>query len=137
MKRIVIISNKMVYTSCHTSCRMNWPLKDWRGSVCPSLSCFSQEWILGKCNKSHLSQKFHWNCSSCSEDMKVFFLGGEGRGGWHFLATKKLMRSACSRWYQYFFTFNLLSIGFLIILQCYIDIRLVAILGLRFRILEY
>ena len=74
VKQIVTISNKMVYTSCHTSCRMTWPLKDWRGAVCPSLLCFSQEWILGKGNKSHLSQKFHWNCSSCSEDMKVFFV---------------------------------------------------------------
>ena len=135
MKRIVIISNKMVYTSCHTICRMTWPLKDWRGSVCLSLSYFSQEWILGKGHKSPLSQKFHWNCWSCSEDVKGFFFFFWIF--WHFLATKKVMGSECSRWYQHFFTFNLLSVRCLIILQCYIDIRLVAVLGLRFRILQY
>ena len=43
----------------------------------------------------------------------------------HFLVAKKLITSAYNRWYQHFFTFDLLKIGCLTIVQSYIDIRLV------------
>ena len=42
----------------------------------------------------------------------------------HFLVAKKLITSVYNRWYQHFFTFDLLEIGCLTIVQSYIDIRL-------------
>ena len=79
---------------------------------------------------SHLSWKFHWNFSSCSEDMKIFSLNiNYFHQFFGFFNISLLQRN---RWRQYiidyvsiFFTFNPLEIGWLTIASSYITIRLV------------
>ena len=63
-------------------------------------------------HKSHLSWKFHWNYSSCSEGMRNFSVNISQFSSifwifWHFFVTNKLLMSACNRWRQHFFTFNI------------------------------
>ena len=56
----------------------------------------------------------------CSGDMKIFSVNSN-----YFFVTEKLMSSAYNKWCQHFFTFNLLWIHCLTVVQSYIDIRLV------------
>ena len=89
--------------------------------VFPKIYLLKRGWNLVFCDfwyyhKSHLSWKFHWISSICSEDMKNFFVNisyfhhfHQFFGFfWHFLVMKKLMTSAYNRWCPHFFIFNLL-----------------------------
>ena len=67
-------------------------------------------------HKSHLSWIFHWNSSTCSEDVKIFFFSVNYFHQvfwifWHFLVTKKLMMtSPYNSLHQYFFTLTYFQI---------------------------
>ena len=64
------------------------------------------------CHKAHLFWTFSWNYSSWSKVMKkflaIFIDFHQFSDFWHFFVTKKLMKLAHNRWYQHFFTSNIL-----------------------------
>ena len=77
---------------------------------------------------SFLKILLKWLC--LSEDIKVFFFNINYFHQFlrlfpNFLVTKKLMTSPYNRWRQHVFTFDLLQIDHLTVVECFVDIRLV------------